>query len=453
MVPCAEMVAFGKNGSDAVTAAVRVARAVTGREVILQYGFHGFHDWYVVPVPERRRAIPKVLRALVHPFPYNDLDALEALFERPGRGRGRRDGAGRQSRCPSPATSKAYASWRTTHGALLVFDEMVTGFRLANGGAQEMFGVVPDLACFGKAIANGMPLSAVVGRREYMRELPNTAYGMTFRGETLSLAAARTVLRILRREPVSEHVASIGSQLRDGFADACAELGVRAELIGAPARMSFAFHPDGGIAPDTLRTFFLRECASNGVLTNGLILPMYSHDAEAVKRTLEGFARALEPLVNAVEPARGAVDQALRAGFESQSVRWAPGEAPGGLLEYTRVSGGTLELVGWMLSESGGLDAVTLVAPGGERHPAERFKRPDLAQAFPGVPGAEGGGFRASVPSRAFARDGVHRLELVGVKDGSTVFRCPIEHAGGSSSSALPTVSWSGEALVFDRSP
>ena len=126
---------------------------------------------------------------------------------------------------------------------------------------------------------------------------------------------------------------------------------------------------------------------------------MYSHDAEAVKRTLEGFARALEPLANAVEPARGAVDQALRAGFESQSVRWAPGEAPGGLLEYTRVSDGTLELVGWMLSESGGLDAVTLVAPGGERHPAERFKRPDLAQAFPGVPGP-----RAEASGRAFRR-------------------------------------------------
>ena len=84
---------------------------------------------------------------------------------------------------------------RTPHGALLVFDEIITGFRLANGGAQEMFGVVPDLACFGKAIANGMPLSAIVGKREYMRDLPNIAYGMTFRGETLSLAAARAVLR------------------------------------------------------------------------------------------------------------------------------------------------------------------------------------------------------------------------------------------------------------------
>ena len=353
---------------------------------------------------------------------------------------------------PHPGYLEGVKELAHANDALLVFDEMITGFRVARGGAQEHCGVVPDLACFGKAIANGMPLSAVVGRREYMRELPNTAYGMTFRGETLSLAAARTVLRILQREPVSEHVASIGSQLREGFAKACAERGVRAELIGPPARMSFAFHPDGGIAPDTLRTFFLRECASNGVLTSGLILPMYSHDVEAVERTLEGFSRALEPLANAVGPARDAVDRALRAGFERQSSQWSPGEAPGGLLEYTQVSGGMLELVGWMLSESGGLDAVTLVAPGGERHAAERFRRPDLAQAFPGVPEAEGGGFRATVPARAFAHDGGHRLELVGVKDGSTVFRCPIEHAGGTASSALPAVNWTGEALVFDRS-
>src|SRR4029079_13809789 len=104
------------------------------------------------------------------------------------------------------------------HGALLVFDELVTAFRVARGGAQEMFGVDPDLACLGKARSNGMPLSALVGKREYMRHLPHVAWGMTFRGETLSLAAARATLGVIRDEPVVEHIARVGRQVREAFA-------------------------------------------------------------------------------------------------------------------------------------------------------------------------------------------------------------------------------------------
>src|SRR5205085_1538106 len=123
-------------------------------------------------------------------------------------------------------------------GALLIFDEMVTAFRLAPGGAQELFGVTPDLTALGKGIANGMPLSAVVGRREYMRHLPNVAYGMTFRGETLSLAAARAVLGVISAQPVAEHLAAVGAAVREGFARACATHGVLAQPNAAPAATS-----------------------------------------------------------------------------------------------------------------------------------------------------------------------------------------------------------------------
>jgi glutamate-1-semialdehyde 2,1-aminomutase len=448
-IPCAEMVAFGKNGSDAVTAAVRIARAVTGREVILHYGFHGFHDWYVARY-QNAKGVPRVLELFIRTFPYNELRIVEELFE---RFKGRVAAVVMEpfdNFLPQPGYLEGVKELAHANDALLVFDEMITGFRVAPGGAQELCGVVPDLACFGKAIANGMPLSAVVGKSEYMRELPNTAYGMTFRGETLSLAAARATLRFLKREPVSEHVAAIGTQVRDGFAKACAERGVRAELIGHPARMSFAFHPDGGIAPGAFNTFFLRECARHGVLTNGVILPMYAHDAESVELTLEAFGRALDPIAAALEPARAAVEQALRAGFERGSVTWSPGEAPGGLLEYSHVGDGTLELVGWMLSDAGALDAVALVGPDGERYGAERFGRPDLAQAFPDVAGADAGGFKATVPARRFAAKDGHRFELMGMKDGSVVFSIPIEHRAHAGSSALPAVTWTGEALVFD---
>ncbi len=246
MVPCAEMVTFGKNGSDALAGAIRVARAATGREVIFQHGVHGFHEWFTCMVPGVI-GIPKVLRALVQPFPYNDLDALGALFE---RHRGEVAAIVMEPiafELPEPGYLEGLIELAHSHGALVVFDEMVTGLRMANGGAQELFGVTPDLACFGKALANGMPLSALLGRRDLMELLPRVAYGMTFRGETLSLAAARAVLGALRDQPVAPHVARVGAQVREGFERACAGTGIRARLEGHESRMTFSFHHDAGI--------------------------------------------------------------------------------------------------------------------------------------------------------------------------------------------------------------
>ena len=204
MVPCAEMVAFGKNGSDAVTAAVRIARAATRREVILHHGGHGFHDWFVSSLGAA--GVPKAIGSLVHSFPYNDLAALEALFD---RFEGQVAAIVMEPvniAMPAAGYLESVRELAHARGALLIFDEMVTAFRLAPGGAQELFGVTPDLTALGKGIANGMPLSAVVGRREYMRHLPNVAYGMTFRGETLSLAAARcSMWRRVWRSSICRH--------------------------------------------------------------------------------------------------------------------------------------------------------------------------------------------------------------------------------------------------------
>ena len=224
MVPCAELVAFGKNGSDAVNAAVRLCRAATGRDIILQHGFHGFHEWYACLSPEVK-GIPAVFRQFVHSFAFNELDALEDLFERFS---GRVAGVVMEpvsTYLPDAGYLEGVHELCRKNGALLVFDEIVTAFRLAVGGAQEFFGVMPDLACLGKGMANGMPLSAITGRREYMQHLPGVGFGMTFRGETLSLAAARAVLNVLQREPVVKHLAAIGRTMRIAFHKACHEIG------------------------------------------------------------------------------------------------------------------------------------------------------------------------------------------------------------------------------------
>ena len=407
MVPCAEMVAFGKNGSDALTAAIRVCRAATQHEVILQHGFHGFHDWYTCQHPDAQ-GIPAVLRPLVQPFPYNDLEALEQLF---ARFDGRVAAVVMEpvnTHLPEPGYLEGVKEMAHEHGSLLVFDEMVTGFRLANGGAQELFGVVPDLACFGKALANGMPLSAVVGNREHMQYLPRTAYGMTFRGETLSLAAARAVLTVLQTEPVTDHLARVGAEIRQRFHEACDREGVRCRLIGPDARLTFAFSDDGGVPLEDLRTLFLRECARGGVISNGNLLPSYAHDADAIERTAEAFSAALRIVSGLVRAGDVAIGKAMQAAFapaengESSTSDGGSSDLPGAFVELVREEGENLSVVGWVLFEDGPPDAVELVTRCGEVLPAERMERPDLAASFPGLAGAQQGGYVAVVPMRPF---------------------------------------------------
>jgi glutamate-1-semialdehyde 2,1-aminomutase len=447
IIPCAEMVAFGKNGSDVTTAAIRIARAATGRDLILQWGFHGYHDWYTCRYRAKNaKGIPTVLRSFIHSFEYNDLGSLQRLFNRYPEEIAAVIMEPVTNVLPEPGFLEGVKELAHRNGALLIFDEVVTGFRLANGGAQEHFGVIPDLACFGKAIANGMPLAAIVGRQQYMKHLPSTAWGMTYRGETLSLAAASAVLELLQREPVTARLVETGTRLRDGFHEACSQRSIEGALLGPPARMAFEFGGHISLAPDNLRTYFLRQCAAHGVLTNGMILPSYAHDDSAVERTLEAFGRSLDALYKVLSTARIAVHEAFRNGF-TRPKRGAPGLVPGGWFDSIQVSEQGLEVMGWILGEQGALDSVELVSPSGQAFPVQRYERPDLVEAFPDVPRAAAGGYWASLPARAFARNGGHEFTLVAKHDGSPVFSCHVVRSEHPSSTALPTVSWNGEAL------
>jgi glutamate-1-semialdehyde 2,1-aminomutase len=167
MVPCAEKVRFGKNGSDATSGAVRIARAFTGRDHVAVCGYHGWQDWYI-GATARNRGVPKAVRELTHTFPFNDLLALEALLASHPAGFAAVMMEPMNVSDPAPGYLQAVKELAHRHGALLIFDETITGFRFANGGAQALFGVTPDLATFGKGIANGYPLAAVAGRADVM---------------------------------------------------------------------------------------------------------------------------------------------------------------------------------------------------------------------------------------------------------------------------------------------
>ena len=414
MVPCAEMAAFGKNGSDVVTAAVRIARATTGREMILQHGFHGFHDWYTC-MYENVAGTPQVLRSLVEPFPYDDLEALEHLFERFSGQVAAVVMEPVNTRIPSPGYLEGVREMAHRHGALLVFDELVTAFRVAPGGAQEMFGVEPDLACLGKAMANGMPLSALVGKREYMRHLPHVAWGMTFRGETLSLAAACATLGVIRDEPVVEHIARVGRQVRAAFASMCAERGVRCELIGPDPRLTFLFEQQGGVRADRLHSLFLQECAANGLITSGTLLPSYAHDEDAVDRSLEAFGKALDAVAQAIESES---ESAVSANGRTRVAR--------GFIDGMQEHDDSLEVAGWLLVDDRCPEAIELVAPGGEVVTAEPVERTGVAESYPDVERAAQSGYRAVLPAEAFRADDCWDFELRARCDGEVVFTCAV---------------------------
>jgi glutamate-1-semialdehyde 2,1-aminomutase len=445
MVPCAEMVSFGKNGSDVVTAAVRLARAVTGRDMVLQFGFHGFHDWFTCQYRKRSsQGVPKVLRAYVQPFPYNDLAGLERLLMRYPDEVAAVVMEPVTIGLPQPGYLEGVRELAHRHGALLVFDEMVTGFRLARGGAQEHFGVVPDLACFGKGLANGMPLAAIVGGRDHMKRLPSTSYGMTFRGETLSLAAARATLKVIAREPVVEHLATVGERVREGFRAACDRQGVSCRLEGPPARMTFVFDEAGGMSPIDLRQLFIRECARNGILTRSGIMPSYAHDDAAIEETLPALETALGAVAEAIERARGQVVYAIRDGFTAAAAQNGAGDGHGSIDVVTQ-EGPQLRVEGWLLGPSGPPDVVEFVAPDGTVQAAVRVNRPDLTEAFPQTPDAQLGGWSVVLPPSIFAPDGDFRFTIRALQDDAPMFtRDVVRKASRTASTSAATLADDG---------
>src|SRR2546422_4445450 len=182
IVPCAEMVRFGKNGSDATAGAVRVARAYTGRDLVVCCGYHGWQDWFI-GTTTRDRGVPGAVKALTKTFQYNDLKSLDRVLT---EHRGQVAVVIMEPvifQEPAPGFLEGVRDLTHRHGALLVFDEIVTGFRFGLGGAQEYFGVTPDLACFGKGMANGLPISAIVGRADVMKLFEEVFFSFTFGGE------------------------------------------------------------------------------------------------------------------------------------------------------------------------------------------------------------------------------------------------------------------------------
>ena len=302
IIPCAEMARFVKNGSDATSGAVRVARAHTGRERVAVCGYHGAQDWYI-GTTSWNLGVPASTQALSHPFRYSDLASLEALFH---QFTGEFAAVILEPVGVTPPVEgflQGVVELAHRHGALVIFDEIITGFRLRLGGAQEFFGVAPDLACFGKAMANGMPLAAVAGRRDIMRVFERVFFSYTFGGETLSLAAAMATIDVLVRQDGIAHLWAVGGQLQEGVQGLIDEFGLssRVHCAGYPPRHVFQFLDEHGQESRALKTLFLQETVRRGILTLGAHNLSLAHTLEDVRWTLEVYREVFQILQQAVE--------------------------------------------------------------------------------------------------------------------------------------------------------
>lgn len=267
MVPSAEMVRFGKNGSDATSAAIRLARAFTGRDHIVVCGYHGWQDWFIGSTT-RNKGVPESVSSLTHKFEFNKIESLKEVLDLLQGQVAAVIMEPMNATYPAPGFLEEVLVLTHLAGALLIFDETITGFRYSKGGAQEIFGVTPDLSTFGKGLANGFPLSAVAGRRDVMMEMEEIFFSGTFGGELLSLAAAKTVLQRHLREDLCGKLNSAGQHLSDQTEMAIVQNGLENVLTmsGHPAWRFLNWISTENYSVDKIKTFFMQETFKRGVL-------------------------------------------------------------------------------------------------------------------------------------------------------------------------------------------
>lgn len=319
LIPCAEMVKFVKNGSDATTSAIRLARAYTGRERVAMCGYHGIHDWSI-GASQNNRGVPKAVCELTSTFKYNDIEDLDrVLSSHPGEFAAvimePIQGDGTTSEYLQAVVDTAHK-----HGAVAIFDEVVSGFHYAMAGAQEYYGVTPDMASFGKGCANGMPLSFVAGKREIIRLIEEGVFiSNTFGGDALSFAGALATVRELEEKKVFEHVWKLGTMLMEGMKALVKKHGVEkaVSVSGLAAHCGFSFEDVGSLNYLDINSVVAKVLLEKGILCPSYAFISYSHTEKDIQIFLDAVDCAMAEV-------RKAMDQDSLEGILPDGVRVNP---------------------------------------------------------------------------------------------------------------------------------
>jgi len=298
LIPCGEMSILVKTGSDATGVAVRIARGYTDKNKILRCGYHGWHDWCV----ENHGGVPQAVQNLTLEFPYGDLDALEKLLEE-----NKDDVAGiiitpvghplaQPVMAPPDGYLHGVRDLADKYGAVLIFDEIRSGFRVSMGGAQERYGVTPDLSTFGKAMANGYAIAACVGKAEFMKAAEKKVFiSSTFFPNSLEMAAALKCIEILERDKVIEDIWTRGARFLEDSRKLFADSGVPASVSGIPPMPFFTFDK----VDDKYKE--RRECFYIETIRRGLFIQPYHHYYICYRHTDEDLQNALNAVGEALE--------------------------------------------------------------------------------------------------------------------------------------------------------
>ncbi len=302
IIPCCEMVKFGKNGSDVTSAAIRVARAYTKKNIVLVCGYHGWQDWYISST-SRNKGIPLEVRNLTKKFDYNNIESLENIFKQ------HKDDVAcviiepMNKFFPKDNFLEKVKDITHKNGSLLIFDEMITGFRFKIGGASEYFRVTPDLATFGKSMANGYPISAICGKAKYMKMFEEVFFSFTFGGELVSMAAAIATINKIQKCNVIDEIANKGKKIREGVQKIIDKnnLHNHFSITGHPSWLFLDFKPNNGYSESEIKTLFLQEIFQCGIITLGTHNLMLAHSSKDINFLINAYKKVLPKIARVID--------------------------------------------------------------------------------------------------------------------------------------------------------
>jgi len=302
LIPSAQMVRFAKNGSDATSGAIRLARAFTGRDHIIVCGYHGWQDWYI-GTTSRNKGVPSLVSSLTHHFDFNDIDSLIQKLHQLNNNVAAVIMEPMSKFYPVPGFLAKVKEVTNNAGALLIFDETITGFRFSSGGAQKLFDVIPDISTFGKGIANGFPLSAIVGRADIMGEMEEIFFSSTFGGELLSLVAAREVCKRFIETPVASILNNTGTKIINEIEKLSSfkKLNGLVTFSGHPSWKFINFSETSQYTVSQLRTLFMQNMIKNNILILASHNISLAHSEKDIKKIVNSYDETLELIRFVVE--------------------------------------------------------------------------------------------------------------------------------------------------------
>ena len=331
IVPSAEMVRYCKGGGEACTIAVRIARGVTGRDKVLFCGYHGWHDWYQAANLGAERlaehlfngiepiGVPRSLEGTAMPFTYGDLEELEGLLQQHAGELACIIMEPMRSGEPPEGYLAGVRDLATRYGVVLIFDEVSSGWRVARGSAQEYVGVTPDMTVFAKAISNGYPMGAVVGKREFMKPASRMFISSAYWDDNIGIAASLACLRELERRDAVAHFNRIGALFKEQVNAAAAAAGLAAQCVGVAAHPSIRIEVDDPAEAAKVNALFIQENARRGVILATGFMFNRSHGESEVEQTAAVVEASFGKIAEGLD--RGTIDDLLQVPPQEESFR------------------------------------------------------------------------------------------------------------------------------------